>query len=77
MCPITGTPLGLLHATRVIYKSQGVLGLFQGHSATLLRIFPYAGIKFMAYERLEHVRKPISDHLVARFLTDILPFLFF
>lgn len=25
-------------------------GLLQGHTATLARIFPYAGIKFMAYE---------------------------
>lgn len=50
-----GTPLGLLHAIKVIYGKQGPLGLFQGHSATLLRIFPYAAIKFMAYERLEGV----------------------
>lgn len=27
-------------------------GLFKGHSATLLRIFPYAGIKFLAYEQI-------------------------
>lgn len=32
-----------------------MLGLFQGHSATLLRIFPYAAIKFMAYDQIEHV----------------------
>jgi solute carrier family 25 protein 16 len=29
-----------------------VRGLFKGHSATLLRIFPYAGIKFLAYEQI-------------------------
>jgi hypothetical protein len=51
----TGTPLGLLQAIKVIYGQQGPMGLFQGHSATLLRIFPYAAIKFMAYERLEGV----------------------
>lgn len=28
------------------------MGLFRGHSATLLRIFPYAGIKFLAYEQV-------------------------
>lgn len=39
-----------------IYSTGGVRGLFQGHSATLLRIFPYAGIKFMAYDWLESVR---------------------
>lgn len=35
-----------------IYKDEGVLGLFRGHSATLLRIFPYAAIKFLAYEQI-------------------------
>src|SRR5229473_7029361 len=31
-------------------------GLFQGHSATLLRIFRYAAIKFMAYDQVHDVR---------------------
>jgi len=53
---ITGTPMGLLNATAVIYRQSGVLGLFQGHSATLLRIFPYAGVKFMTYDWIESVR---------------------
>jgi solute carrier family 25 protein 16 len=35
-----------------IYTSTGIRGLFKGHSATLLRIFPYAGIKFLAYEQI-------------------------
>lgn len=35
-----------------IYHHEGVGGLFRGHSATLLRIFPYAGIKFLAYEQI-------------------------
>ena len=33
-------------------------GLFQGHSATLLRIFPYAAIKFLAYEQIRAVVIP-------------------
>ena len=33
-----------------------MLGLFQGHSATLLRIFPYAAVKFMAYDQVHDVR---------------------
>jgi solute carrier family 25 protein 16 len=37
---------------RDIYTQGGLRGLFQGHSATLLRIFPYAGIKFLAYEQI-------------------------
>lgn len=48
--------MGLLHATAKIYKSTGVRGLLQGHSATLLRVFPYAGIKFMFYDWIEKVR---------------------
>jgi len=35
-----------------IYKEDGTRGLFRGHSATLLRIFPYAAIKFLAYEQI-------------------------
>ena len=30
-------------------------GLLQGHSATLLRVFPYAGIKFLAYDQAHDV----------------------
>ncbi|KAF2706794.1 mitochondrial carrier [Pleomassaria siparia CBS 279.74] len=44
----TGVPI----AMRDIYASSGARGLFKGHSATLLRIFPYAGIKFLAYEQI-------------------------
>ena len=36
---------------RDINQADGLRGLFRGHSATLLRIFPYAGIKFLAYEQ--------------------------
>ena len=52
----TGTPAGLLHATKHIYQTAGVRGLLQGHSATLLRVFPYAGIKFLFYDWIEKVR---------------------
>ena len=44
---------GLLY----IWKTSGVYGLFQGHTATLLRVFPYAAIKFVAYDQ-------IRDHLI-------------
>lgn len=47
--------MGLLHASGRIYRTNGVRGLFQGHSATLLRIFPYAGVKFMTYDWAESV----------------------
>lgn len=38
-----------------IYRQNGTRGLFRGHSATLLRIFPYAGIKFLAYEQIRAI----------------------
>ncbi len=47
--------MGLLNATAVIYRQAGIRGLFQGHSATMLRIFPYAGVKFMTYDWIESV----------------------
>ncbi|KAK3203980.1 hypothetical protein GRF29_106g1207546 [Pseudopithomyces chartarum] len=43
---------GLHLALRDIYTEHGLRGLFKGHSATLLRIFPYAGIKFLAYDQI-------------------------
>jgi len=55
-CRTIGRPTGLYHAMKAILTAQGVRGLFQGHLATLLRIFPYAGVKFMAYDKAEGVR---------------------
>ncbi|KAL6704788.1 coenzyme A transporter [Coniothyrium glycines] len=48
----SGSWAALPTAIRDIYATAGVGGLFKGHSATLLRIFPYAGIKFLAYEQI-------------------------
>ncbi|KAK2594256.1 coenzyme A transporter [Conoideocrella luteorostrata] len=48
----TGSSFGVATAMKDIYYSEGGRGLFRGHSATLLRIFPYAGIKFLAYEQI-------------------------
>ncbi|TXT06067.1 hypothetical protein VHUM_03540 [Vanrija humicola] len=56
-----GTPAGLLHAAAKIYHTTGVRGLLQGHSATLLRVFPYAGIKFMFYEWIEKILIPTPE----------------
>ncbi|TFK23695.1 mitochondrial carrier [Coprinopsis marcescibilis] len=53
-----GTWNGVMQAGRDIYRHDGIPGLFQGHSATLLRIFPYAAIKFMAYDQLHYVMMP-------------------
>ncbi|KAF6819253.1 mitochondrial carrier protein LEU5 [Colletotrichum musicola] len=48
----TGSWFGVATAMKDIHSHEGILGLFRGHSATLLRIFPYAGIKFLAYEQI-------------------------
>src|SRR6266404_7073931 len=51
-----GTWSGAFRAGAQIYKDAGFQGLFQGHSATLLRIFPYAAIKFLSYDEVHNVR---------------------
>lgn len=37
------------------------LSFFEGHSATLVRIFPYAAIKFMSYEQYKIMFMPTKD----------------
>ncbi|KAG0238213.1 hypothetical protein BGW42_006493 [Actinomortierella wolfii] len=49
---------GVFKAAREIQRTNGVRGLFQGNSATVLRIFPYAAIKFMAYEQYRSILMP-------------------
>ena len=51
----TGSWFGVVTAMRDINRQDGLRGLFRGHSATLLRIFPYAAIKFVAYEQIRSI----------------------
>lgn len=53
--------LGAISAMKDITHHEGTLGLFRGHSATLLRIFPYAAIKFVAYEQIRSVLIPTKE----------------
>lgn len=55
---------------RTIYRSDGMRGLFRGHSATLLAIFPKASIKFLAYEQARAVliKDRSEENVVRRFL---------
>lgn len=55
-----GSWSGALRAGTEIYNSSGVRGLLQGHSATLLRVFPYAAVKFVAYDQVHDVRPLFS-----------------
>lgn len=54
----SGQWMGVWHATKDIHNQFGVTGLFKGHAATLLRIFPYAAIKFVAYEQIRAILIP-------------------
>lgn len=47
----SSTWTGFGRAILDIRARDGVAGLFRGHSATLLKIYPYAAIKFVAYEQ--------------------------
>lgn len=53
---------GVVNAMRSINQHDGMRGLFKGHSATLLRIFPYAAIKFLAYEQIRAALIPSKQH---------------
>lgn len=57
----SGKWLGVFTAGKEIVNTQGTMALFQGHSATLLRIFPYAAIKYMAYDKLHFILMPTKD----------------
>ncbi|KAI8973678.1 mitochondrial carrier domain-containing protein [Mycotypha africana] len=54
----SGSFSGAFRAGFDIYKNAGFIGLFQGHSVTLIRIFPYAAIKFVAYEQFRAILMP-------------------
>ncbi|KAH7238375.1 mitochondrial carrier domain-containing protein [Fusarium tricinctum] len=58
----TGSWVGVASAMKDIHRYEGLMGLYRGHSATLLRIFPYAGIKFLAYEQIRAVIIPDRAH---------------
>ncbi|KAL4913620.1 mitochondrial carrier domain-containing protein, partial [Aspergillus aurantiobrunneus] len=61
---------GLIKATRDIQRTYGISALFKGHSASLVRVFPYAGINFLAYEqfRAAIIISPEKETPLRRFL---------
>jgi solute carrier family 25 protein 16 len=67
----TGSWFGVVSAIKDIYRDDGTRGLFRGHSATLLRIFPYAAIKFLAYEQIRSalIRNPDQETPIRRLLS--------
>ncbi|KAL2039982.1 hypothetical protein N7G274_007385 [Stereocaulon virgatum] len=67
----TGSWFGVVTAMKDINRQDGMRGLFRGHSATLLRIFPYAAIKFIAYEQVRAIliSSPAQETTVRRLLS--------
>ncbi|KAL2702949.1 hypothetical protein AAEP93_007247 [Penicillium crustosum] len=61
---------GFIQAARHIRTSYGIPALFKGHSASLVRVFPYAGINFLAYEqfRAAIITSPEKEAPWRRFL---------
>lgn len=53
------TPFGVFKALRYIHQKSGTFGLFRGHSVTVIRVFPYAGINFYTFESL---KRNFSNH---------------
>lgn len=63
---LTGRFTGVFGAGKEIYRQHGIMGLFQGHSVTLARIFPYAAIKFVAYEQLKIILMPTQQQVTSK-----------
>ncbi|KAG0739770.1 hypothetical protein G6F57_008121 [Rhizopus arrhizus] len=61
-----GRFIGVFEAGKHIFNKNGVMGLFQGHSVTLVRIFPYAAIKFVAYEQIKVILMPTQKQVTSK-----------
>ncbi|EGD75251.1 solute carrier family 25 [Salpingoeca rosetta] len=42
---------GVLSGLRAIYRNEGVRGYFRGNKAQMMRVFPYAAVQFLVYEK--------------------------
>lgn len=58
----SGSLRGLTEAAKHIWINDGVRGFYQGHSVTLIRIFPYAAMKFIAYEQIRNILIPSESY---------------
>ncbi|XP_038148833.1 graves disease carrier protein [Cyprinodon tularosa] len=58
--------LGVFSTLTAVPKKEGILGLYKGNGAMMVRIFPYGAIQFMAfdkYKKLLNTRIGISGHI--------------
>lgn len=53
-----GTWGGAFRVAHDIGRTEGLRGLYRGHSATLARIFPYAAINFVMFEQIKRYLVP-------------------
>lgn len=57
-----GTWWGAAEALAHIVRTQGVLGLYQGHSLTLARAVPHAAIGYTVYDTARKILIPSESH---------------
>lgn len=50
-----GSWTGSIRAVGYIWNTEGIRGLYKGHSATLVRIFPYAALNYMCFEQYKRI----------------------
>ncbi|XP_061601476.1 graves disease carrier protein isoform X1 [Cololabis saira] len=58
--------LGVFSTLTAVPKKEGILGLYKGNGAMMVRIFPYGAIQFMAfdkYKKMLSTRIGISTHI--------------
>lgn len=48
-----GRLFGVFEAVHKTYLNKGVPGLYQGHLATIIRVFPYAALNYYSYEMIK------------------------
>ena len=59
---------GVWSGLRAIYRNEGIKGYFRGNKAQIMRIFPYAAVQFVAYEKS---REFYQRHLGKRSITSL------
>ncbi|KAJ7072182.1 mitochondrial carrier [Mycena amicta] len=58
----SGSWRGPVYAMQHITKTQGVRGLFQGHTLTLARAVPHAAIGYTVYDKVTRWLMPTTEH---------------
>ena len=63
--PATSSP-NLAGAVRLMYREGGMLALYQGNSANVLKSMPEVGVKFVAFEWVSASRQGSSSRVADR-----------